>query len=130
MNIFVLEDDQNRVKKFKRELIGYNVDYATTVVEGVKCIANKKYDLIFLDHDLGGLEMVDSNSSEGTGYHVAIEISYSKNDNTLCIIHSCNPPGAIIINKTLKNSKIVPFISLDIQKEIALIEGDQNEFTD
>jgi len=121
MRIFVLEDDKNRVKKFKRELIGHNVDYALTMVEGIRFISKKDYDLMFLDHDLGGLEMVDPDSPEGTGYHVAIEITHSKNDNTPCVIHSCNPSGAAMMNKRLKNSKIVPFIALDIQQEVSLI---------
>ncbi len=129
MRIFVLEDDQNRVKRFKRELVGHNVDYATTMVDGTRFVSKKDYDLIFLDHDLGGLEMVDPESPEGTGYHVALEISFSKNRETPCVIHSCNPCGAGMMNKVLQNSKIVPFVALDIHKEVAIVEGDKNEST-
>ncbi len=127
MNIFVLEDDNNRIKKFRRELIGHNVDYAKTMHEGVLFVLNNQYDLIFLDHDLGGLEMVDSDSPEGTGYHVAVEITTSMNKNTLCIVHSCNPHGAAMMNKVLTNSELAPFTALNIKGAVELAKGSNNE---
>ncbi len=120
MRIFVLEDDDNRIKKFKRELIGHNVDYVKTVDIGKGMLGENEYDLIFLDHDLGGKQMVDSTEEE-TGYQLALTISTSdKNKNTPCIVHSCNPAGSDNILSVLTHALKVPFPSLDIQKTLEM----------
>lgn len=122
MKIFILEDNKNRMVKFRRELIGHYIDHAETIEEGTSLVVSNKYDLLFLDHDLGGDEMVDSNESN-TGYQLARFIaSFTKNKETPCIVHSCNPAGADNIVNVLPHAIKLPFISLNIASAVRWVE--------
>jgi len=121
LKIFILEDSKNRMIKFKRELIGHNIDHAQTVQEGTSFVFDNKYDLIFLDHDLEGGEMVDS-FNENTGYRLAEFISFTQNKETPCVIHSLNRVGAENIRRVLPHALIVPFSSLDIHNAAKWVE--------
>ena len=123
MRVFVLEDNSSRMVKFRRELIGNRVDHAETLDAGREMILANKYDLIFLDHDLGGKEMVDS-ADEDTGYHLALIIaSDDRNKETPCVVHSCNPAGADNMVRALPHAVKVPFPSLDIEATVRWAEG-------
>lgn len=121
MRIFILEDNKYRMVKFRRELVGHQVDHAETVEDGMVLVKANRYDLIFLDHDLGGEEMVDS-YGENTGYQLATFISsvfvngkdFTQNRKTPCVIHSCNPAGANNIQRALPHAIAIPFTCLDI----------------
>ena len=122
MKIFILEDDPNRMVKFMKELTGHRVDHAETVDIGFAMIKADKYDLLFLDHDLGGAQMVDS-SEENTGYELAKLITSStSNKETPCIIHSCNPVGADNMVKVLPHAHRIPFFSLNFPSIMEWIE--------
>lgn len=127
MRIFILEDNNRRVVKFRRELIGNIVDHAETLSVGREMIRENEYDLIFLDHDLGGKEMVDS-ADEDTGYHLALFIADDdRNRKTPCVVHSCNPAGADNIVAVLPHAVKVPFPSLDIEAVVRWVEGGESE---
>ena len=114
MKIFILEDNPHRMIKFRRNLIGHDIDHTDTVRASNRLLILYKYDLIFLDHDLGGREMVNSLEEE-TGYQVAVFMaSFGKNQETPCIVHSCNPAGANNIIRALPHAIQIPFPSLDI----------------
>lgn len=114
MKIFILEDNEHRMIKFRRELIGHEIDHAVTVEEGTSLVVANKYDLIFLDHDLGGEEMVDS-FQNNTGYKLAEFIaSFTPNKKTPCVVHSCNSAGADNIVRVLPHAVKLPFPSLNI----------------
>ncbi len=114
MKIFILEDNPCRMVKFRRELIGHSIDHADTVRSSTRLLTLNKYDLIFLDHDLGGKEMVDS-LEEDTGYQVAVFMaSFGKNKETPCVVHSCNPAGANNMVIALPHAIRMPFPSLNI----------------
>lgn len=114
MRIFILEDNKYRITKFQRELIGHIVDYAETVEHGTNLVFDNKYDLLFLDHDLGGEEMVDS-FEDNTGYKLAEFIaSFTVNKETPCVVHSCNPAGSDNIVRVLPHALKIPFPSLNI----------------
>lgn len=114
MRIFILEDNKFRMKKFRQQLIGHTIDHAETVQEGISLVTFNKYDLLFLDHDLGGEQMVDS-SDKNTGYQVAEFIaSFTMNKKTPCVVHSCNPAGADNIIRVLPHGVRIPFPSLNI----------------
>lgn len=118
MKILVLEDDNNRIIKFKRGLIGHVVNYATTAAQGMSFINKNKYDIIFLDHDLGGHIFVDSHS-DNTGFQLAKAIAVNdKNNDTFCVIHSCNPCGANNMMSILSHAIKIPFTCLDIDMVI------------
>lgn len=114
MRILVLEDNPYRVKKFRRELIGNIVDCAVDVRIATSFLVAHKYDLMFLDHDLGQQEMVDS-SEEDTGYQFALAIAADeRNRNVAVVVHSCNPAGADNIVAVLPSAAKVPFTALNI----------------
>jgi response regulator RpfG family c-di-GMP phosphodiesterase len=113
MRVFILEDDFNRMDKFIRKLSCDQIDHAETVEAGKELVQKNKYDLLLLDHDLGGKQMVDS-SEENTGYQLAVFISGTQNKDTPCITHTCNPAGANNILSVLPHAVKVPFPLLDI----------------
>lgn len=122
MHIFILEDNEKRMIKFRRELIGHKIDHAKTLQDGTSLVVTQKYDLLFLDHDLGGREMVDS-SDGNTGYQLAEFIaSFTPNKTTPCVIHSCNPCGAENMSRILSHSLLIPFHLLCIESVLKWVE--------
>ncbi len=107
MNIFILEDNQERIKVFRKYYP--KADIYTNVIDAKNHIKDKKYDIIFLDHDLGNDIYVPS-EREDTGYQFAkylekeIDISFIN-----IIIHSCNPVGARNIRNILGKGTCIPF---------------------
>jgi len=89
--ILILEDNPKRHKLF-REKFGLHIVIVETTTEAIKLLLEKKWDTLFLDHDLGGQEMVPS--GPGTGYEVACWLeehpSYMPKQ---VIVHSFNPDG-------------------------------------
>jgi CheY-like chemotaxis protein len=100
--ILVLDDDPNRLKAF-RSILGIG-NLLTTELEN-----NEVFDYIFLDHDLGGEQFV--NSDIGTGYEVAKWLSEHKDKipSSPIIIHSLNGPAAWRMQSLLPNSQYHPF---------------------
>lgn len=117
VRILVLEDNPNRIRKFKSALIGFVVDYAAEADEAIQLLSEKKYDLIFLDHDLGGEEWVSS-TNPNTGYQVAKVVAEKTGpSSTFVIIHSMNHIGADNINGVLPHAMKIPFRSLNIKRQ-------------
>lgn len=116
MKIFFLEDNMNRYTKFfkwiETKCKWPNVLSASDADEAISILKeNKKFDIIFLDHDLGGKVFVDSNE-DNTGYRVAKFIKDNGIKYKQCIIHSQNPAGAINMERILDGSIRVPFPEL------------------
>lgn len=92
--VLVLEDDTNRIEKFKNLLSNPNLEvhYVQTAKDAIERCAVYNYDLLFLDHDLGGEQMLPS--GPGTGYEVAqwLEAHPDRCVGTI-ILHSYNPGG-------------------------------------
>jgi CheY-like chemotaxis protein len=103
MKIFVLEDNEERNVSFRKWLAGHDVTYVEDAWTAHPILKNKKFDLIFLDHDLGNRSNVNSDDPN-TGYAVAKEIKNGVNKDTQVIVHSMNPNGAINILRVLKSS--------------------------
>ncbi len=114
MKILVVEDNPVRIEKFKRALIGCVVDYADNAHEGIILVRERKYDLIFLDHDLGGREHVSSNDPN-TGFQVAKAIRGTLNRFAFIVVHSANVVGAKNIQQELPQSVKAPFPLLNIR---------------
>lgn len=129
MNILVLEDDPSRVAKFKRELVGNNVQYTDDVDTAklmVECnentIGHPHFDLIFLDHDLGGAHYVNTEEYNNTGSTfagiLADQIQSYKMLRPYVLIHSCNHDGAKNMYSKLRhicNVVVQPFVGLNIE---------------
>jgi len=118
MKILILEDNEYRIDTFTIELKGHDIDHTDNVEICKNRIRTTKYDLIFLDHDLGGEIFVDSDV-EQTGYHVAKIIPYSINRNTKVIIHTHNPPGGTKMKEVIgENAFCKPFGTFKIKGEV------------
>lgn len=90
--ILVLDDDHTRLKAFNQRLIGSVVDCVTTSKDAISKLNEHQYDVVYLDHDLGGNTHVPS--GENTGYEVAQHIASMENKPRNIIIHSFNMAGA------------------------------------
>lgn len=96
MRILFLDDDQTRHKRFKILTIGNNVDFVWTSKECIAALlTNERYDLVCLDHDLGGKTFVEEKENSGTEVAEWIRYKLSKDKYPdKIIIHSSNPQGA------------------------------------
>lgn len=111
-NILILEDDYGRIDEFKnrfREFNDkYNIESIITHTEYAnKCVellsSDTVYDLVLLDHDLGGDVYVDINY-KNTGSEVARFVNTSDKNfsNTQFICHSLNVVGSENICQLIK----------------------------
>lgn len=90
IRIFVLEDDFQRIVRFKPAMIGLDYTVAMDIDEAIAKF-DPPYDYIFLDHDLGGKVFVKS-SDRNTG------AEFVRQKGTLfapatVVLHSMNPNG-------------------------------------
>jgi CheY-like chemotaxis protein len=111
MYILIVEDNTERIKWFEKEFSDHNLIIVKDSEKGKHYVRMKKFDVIFLDHDLGGRTMVVS-EDENTGYQVAKILPGTVNKNTSVIVHSHNPVGADnIVNCLKKFTKVykIPF---------------------
>jgi len=109
MNVLVLEDNEERVKQFKLRFPTANTVYTDVADEAIKQLENYEWDVLFLDHDLGGLVHVSS-SDDNTGAGVARWLDkHTDRIPNLVIIHSLNPPGQSYIKSLLPGALILPF---------------------
>ncbi len=108
MKILILEDDKERQRLFRENL----KDHVLTIVEtsklAIKNLTNERWDIAFLDHDLGGKVYVPS--GENTGYEVAKFLEENeKYIPKYVIIHSLNVVGANNMEQALPQSVHIPF---------------------
>lgn len=94
MKIFILEDNQQRIEWFQDffDQISDDVKYVTTAEDGKQMVTSEKFDVIFLDHDLGGQVYVDS-QNDNTGYQVALKMINGQQECPV-VVHSLNSIGA------------------------------------
>lgn len=112
MKILFLDDDEGRHDAFGSESVGHDITHVRTVGQAIKALKASKFDLISLDHDLGGRHYVPSDDPEGTGWHVAKYLA-SVGTDACIIVHSYNVTGAERMIQTLADANIsarhVPF---------------------
>lgn len=99
--IYILEDDPNRMRYFDRE---FKIDadeyvHADNAAGMIELIEADSYnadpiDVLFLDHDLGGEQFVDS-SEKNTGMGVVRWLVEHKPEIRLIIVHTLNPPAGL-----------------------------------
>lgn len=114
--IFILEDNLHRIDLFSAKLKDkFNLKIfmdVYTAIEGIDELieSGKTVEMMFLDHDLGGLEFVNS-EDENTGFQFAQYIkkngyiSYIKE----IVIHSMNSTGAERMKQVLPMATCLPF---------------------
>lgn len=107
--VLILEDNvrrmnefYDRIKESQTDNIQINVDHSEYAENAIKLLKKNKYDLILLDHDLGGKTYVDT-SDKNTGSEVARFINSSNLDlkDSPIIIHSMNEIAAESMRKLI-----------------------------
>ena len=102
MRIFVLEDDPMRIKAIWEAGIGQDLTVAKSCEEA-KRKWQGPYDLVLLDHDLGGEVFADS-SKDNTGAGFARWLVESDKEPGVGVIHSYNPVGAKAMGEILNSN--------------------------
>jgi len=122
LNILIVEDNHERIRRFLRMLNDQDisVDVATDYWAALPYIeSGKEYDIMFLDHDLGGPS--DENlplgqHKEHTGSDLANTIVNTIQYKPWFILHSLNYSGADNMKNTLDNHGFtackLPFIGI------------------
>lgn len=117
LRILILEDDPNRVKKFTQALIDHEVSVTDSSKVCIELLKTKKFDVLMLDHDLGGEVYVKS--GENTGYEVACFLEENPDKQpTQIFIHSLNGVGAQKMNAAIPKARHVPFLWEQIEEYI------------
>lgn len=110
LNIFVLEDNLQRIKWFRQIFNDCNLFFTDNIKIACDEIRTKDYDIIFLDRDLGY-------PKTETGEDVA-RVMKEENlaKNSCVVVHTSNPIGRESIKKYLEeyhsNFHIIDFIEL------------------
>jgi len=104
MNIFILEDSSYRIKWFEKFFNGCKIDWTDNVQQSCNYLKNNKYDLVFLDRDLG--------ETGETGEDLVKEMIDNKLvQNAAIVIHSINIRGKEMKKKLEEYHKNVHYIS-------------------
>ena len=115
MKVFVLEDDPSRIEIIKRNFGKFGeFIFAINIWEAKeKFNFNENYNLILLDHDLGGQIYVDS-LEENTGAEFCRWIIQNKPKLPQIIVHSHNSVGSEIMAEYLEDYEVlrIPFGNL------------------
>jgi len=92
MNVLILEDNTERIKWFVDNLDDlHDLTICTTARAAIAALEGSEFNMVFLDHDLGGKTFVLS-EDPNTGYQVALHIA-SMGQTFKVVIHSWNPAG-------------------------------------
>lgn len=112
MKVLIVEDNEHRIKEFKKRLEGHSVIITDKPKVAIEHLKNEEFDFIFLDHDMGS---VFEQPGEGTGYEVAEWISnHPERKPNKIFIHSMNNVGASAMMLKLGDAGIratyIPFL--------------------
>lgn len=105
MKIFILEDSNFRIKKFKKLYKEHDLVIKTNAKEACEYIyLSADFDLMFLDHDLGRRFFCGKNNPN-TGYAFIkkmIKRIKDEGKTEIIVLHTWNPFGAYRMKKILK----------------------------
>ena len=121
LNILVVEDDLNRIEIFKKKLRNHKMHFALTAPEAINALTKNEFDLIFLDHDLGGGAYEPSDENSGYGVAKFMEAEGTAGD---VIIHSLNPAGAANMHAALPHAHRIPFMGLFNDPRLSIWDND------
>jgi CheY-like chemotaxis protein len=93
--VLFLDDDHKRIDEIRRRLepAPCELTIVETADECILRLAERSYDLVLLDHDLGGEIFCDS-SREDCGMEVVRWLKKSRGDHRAFIVHTMNPVAA------------------------------------
>jgi len=109
MKILILEDNLERQEQFIKNLVNHNITIVDDSKLAIEKLINEKWDLLMLDHDLGGMVYVES--GENTGYEVAKFLEENKQYMPInVIVHTLNPVGGQNMMECLPTALRIPFV--------------------
>lgn len=119
--IFVLDDDKERILRFKKEL-GEDIVVATSYSEAMSKIdklfeSGKVLDYVFLDHDLG-------EADEKNGFDFANQLVHYPIGSPTVFVHSMNPVGAKNMRNVLRTEFLTHIIPYNRLWDILTIQRD------
>lgn len=99
MKIFILEDDPNRIALFREWFLGHDLRIYDTVATGLPALLEGgPWDMIFLDHDLGGEVYVTTDTpNTGSAFVSHLDADWIRHCRALIVVHSYNPVGASLM---------------------------------
>jgi len=93
MNILFLDDDEKRIDTFGKKIYPDFANIVTTASTAIQYLNSiPSWDYVFLDHDLGGEQLVDSNRKD-CGMEVVRWIVQHKPNIDQIVVHSWNSPA-------------------------------------
>jgi len=109
--VFILEDNQERINIFRKYVKCEELVFATSYFEAKTLWRDKYFDVVFLDHDLGGQTQADCLREPNTGCRFAREHAESL-FSCLVFVHSMNMHGRREIS-LITNGSEVPFVCIN-----------------
>ena len=120
IRIFLLEDDERRCEWFAKRFKGDDLDISCDVSQAKELLETRRYDSIFLDHDLmpehyGATE----NDDERTGFAIASFLAAHPElqRSATIMVHSFNADGAMRMVEELRGAgrqaEYIPFHFLE-----------------
>ena len=102
--ILFLDDDRRRIAEFRAWMAGHECDLTIveTADECMEQLGRNTYDVVLLDHDLGGEIFCDS-SREDCGMEVVRWIKEHGGEHGGFIVHTHNPVAGAAMYLELKN---------------------------
>lgn len=100
--------------------MGIKVCIVKEAIEAIDLLESFDWDILFLDHDLGGQVHVSS-EDPNTGAEVARWIKNNPDKKPkLVIVHTLNPPGQKYIKSCIPDSLVYPFAWTKLTSDILL----------
>lgn len=143
LRILFLDDQQYRINAFKQLLAQtpVSITWANTAKEAIAALRARRYDIVSLDHDLGGkgfeadtpadvqqIQQVHpgapitmSGPQEQDGLTVAQALVKTVNRDSKIFIHSMNPVGAMHMKQVMPNAQHIPWIHIHLETQ--MIQG-------
>jgi len=120
MKILILEDNLDRIEKFKILFKNQEVSHYDNAFDARQACKFNTFDILWLDHDLNGKIWEDS-FKEDTGYSfVKYIVDEGLQKKSLIYIHSMNPVGANLMLNYLRDNGYdgiwIPFHTLKINE--------------
>lgn len=111
MRILFLDDNEQRHESQARNCVGHNVDRARNATEAISLMRDNRYDLVMLDHDLGGEDSENRMDCDEDGRTVArwMANNAAKFSATTAIVHSLNVNGSTEMVSILRDAGIEAF---------------------
>lgn len=117
MNILILEDDPIRMVQFRVRIAAsgeHSIVHCERAAEANEALGANRFDLILLDHDLGGRTYVDhTDQKEDCGMRVAEFLSIRPErvrQHGPIIVHSLNGPAAQEMVELIAEACWIPFV--------------------